>query len=122
MKTISNPEANSSSESENHPQENNLEKRGKPRRRSISRRSFLGKSFAAGAGTIGAGLLSGSLSAETDSHGLTPGDAAILRFPAALELLEADSWIQYNELGGVQDPEVRSEERRVGKECRSRWS
>jgi len=106
MKTISNPEANSSSESENHPQENNLEKRGKPRRRSISRRSFLGKSFAAGAGTIGAGLLSGSLSAETDSHGLTPGDAAILRFPAALELLEADFWIQYNELGGVQDPEV----------------
>ena len=32
--------------------------------------------------------------------------AALLRFPAALELLEADFWIQYNELGGVQDAEV----------------
>jgi hypothetical protein len=30
----------------------------------------------------------------------------LLRFPAALEILEADFWIQYNELGGVQDPEV----------------
>ena len=34
------------------------------------------------------------------------GDAALLRFPAALELLEADFWIQYNELGGIQDDEV----------------
>src|SRR5207245_7377393 len=33
-------------------------------------------------------------------------DAALLRFPAALELLEADFWIQYNELGGIPDPEV----------------
>src|SRR5262249_49044694 len=33
-------------------------------------------------------------------------DAALLRFPAALEILEADFWIQYNELAGVQDPEV----------------
>ena len=40
------------------------------------------------------------------SGGLTPGDAALLRFPAALELLEADFWIQYNELGGIQDSEV----------------
>ena len=30
----------------------------------------------------------------------------MLRFPAALELLEADFWIQYNELGGIQDDEV----------------
>ena len=43
---------------------------------------------------------------EPDRRGLTPGDAALLRFPAALEILEADFWIQYNELGGVQDPEV----------------
>jgi len=40
------------------------------------------------------------------SGGLTPGDAALLRFAAAAEILEADFWIQYNELGGVQDPEV----------------
>ncbi len=54
---------------------------------------------------MGAGLLTGIRTAEA-SGGLTPGDAALLRFPAALELLEADFWIQYNELGGVQDSEV----------------
>jgi hypothetical protein len=58
-----------------------------------------------GAGTIGVGLLGGTRTAEA-SGGLTPGDAALLRFPAAVELLEADFWIQYNELGGVQDDEV----------------
>ena len=72
---------------------------------SLSRRSFLGKSFAVGAGTIGAGLLANVPTAKA-SGGLTPGDAALLRFPAALELIEADFWIQYNELGGVQDSEV----------------
>src|SRR4029434_3549016 len=61
--------------------------------------------LALGAGTIGAGLLPSIQTAEA-SGGLTPGDAALLRFPAALEILEADFWIQYNELGGVQDPEV----------------
>jgi hypothetical protein len=72
---------------------------------SLSRRSFLGKSLAVGAGTIGAGLLANVPTAKA-SGGLTPGDAALLQFPAALELIEADFWIQYNELGGVQDPEV----------------
>jgi hypothetical protein len=81
------------------------DKRVKPRRSYISRRSFLGKSLAVGAGTIGAGLLTGIRTAEARG-GLTPGDAALLRFAAAAEILEADFWIQYNELGGVQDPEV----------------
>ena len=40
------------------------------------------------------------------SGGLTPGDAAILRFLAAVEILETDAWQQYNELGGIQDKEV----------------
>jgi hypothetical protein len=40
------------------------------------------------------------------SGGLTPGDAAILRFLAVLETLETDLWQQYNELGGIQDSEV----------------
>jgi hypothetical protein len=71
----------------------------------ISRRSFLGKSLALGAGTIGAGLLP-SIPTARASGALTPGDAALLRFPAALEILEADFWIQYNELGGIQDAEV----------------
>ena len=105
MKTISEPTTNDSGKSENRPLRDNLENRVKPRRRSISRRSFLGTSLAAGAGTIGVGLLGGTRNAEA-SGGLTPGDAALLRFPAALELLEADFWIQYNELGGIQDDEV----------------
>jgi hypothetical protein len=56
---------------------------------------------------MGAGAL-GGLSAVTAeaSGGITRGDAAILRFLAALEILETDFWQQYNELGGVQDPEV----------------
>jgi len=53
----------------------------------------------------GTGLLTGLRAAEA-SGGLKPGDAALLRFVAALELLEADFWIQYNELGGIQDDEV----------------
>ncbi len=81
------------------------DKRVKARKSYISRRSFLGKSLAVGAGTIGAGLLTSIRTAEARG-GLTPGDAALLRFPAAVELLEADFWIQYNELGGVQDAEV----------------
>jgi hypothetical protein len=85
--------------------EDNLEERVKPRKRYISRRSFLGKTIALGAGTVGAGLVSSIRTAEA-SGSLSPGDAALLRFPAALELLEADFWIQYNELGGIQDDEV----------------
>jgi hypothetical protein len=76
------------------------------RRRFLSRRAFLGKSLAAGAGTIGVGLLGGAGTAEAIRGGLTPGDAALLRFAAAAEILEADFWIQYNELGGMQDDEV----------------
>ena len=54
---------------------------------------------------MGAGLLASIRTAEA-SGGLSTGDAALLRFPAALELIEADFWIQYNELGGIQDDEV----------------
>jgi len=70
-----------------------------------SRRSFLLSGLAVGAGAIGAGLLENQVSAIA-SGGLTPGDAAILRFLAAAEILETDAWQQYNELGGVQDSEV----------------
>jgi Ferritin-like domain len=80
----------------------NRNKSGKP---SISRRSFLSKTIALGAGTVGVGLLSSIRTAKA-SGSLSAGDAALLRFPAALELLEADFWIQYNELGGIQDAEV----------------
>jgi hypothetical protein len=103
MKTTVDRTANGSSTDENRPLEDNLDNR-KPRKRFISRRSFLSKTIALGAGTVGAGLLS-SVRAQTSSS-LSAGDAALLRFPAALELIEADFWIQYNELGGIQDDEV----------------
>jgi hypothetical protein len=105
MKAISNPTANGAGKNENRSFQNDAKKRAKSLKGAISRRSFLGTSFALGAGTLGAGLLPSIRTAEA-SGGLTSGDAALLRFPAALELLEADFWIQYNELGGIQDPEV----------------
>src|SRR4030095_15857566 len=105
MKAINNPAANDFDKGENRPFRNDVVKRAKSLKGSISRRLFLGKSLALGAGTIGVGLLGDTRTAEA-SGGLTAGDAAFLRFPAPLELLEADFWIQYNELGGIQDDEV----------------
>jgi hypothetical protein len=76
----------------------------------FSRRSFLQKGLAVGASTAATGgllvITARGDDGPTDEGGLTPGDAALLRFPAALEILEADFWIQYNELGGVPDLEV----------------
>jgi hypothetical protein len=82
-----------------------------PARRKVPRRTFLCRM---GLGAIalapGAALFSSASNAfgEEDAieSGIRVGDAALLRFAAALELLEADFWIQYNELGGVQDSEV----------------
>jgi len=72
---------------------------------STNRRSFLLKGAAVGAGAVGAGLLAEAPAAHA-SGGLTRGDAAILRFLAAAEILETDMWQQYNELAGIQDGEV----------------
>src|SRR5437660_8754775 len=70
----------------------------------VKRRSFL-----KGLGIAGATLSAGALLA-TEGHAqderskgkLSKGDAALLRFAAAAEIIEADLWQQYNELGGVQ--------------------
>ncbi|HEY2568615.1 MAG TPA: ferritin-like domain-containing protein [Candidatus Udaeobacter sp.] len=107
MKTLSDPTAGNSKD-EDRALQDNTEKKAVSENCSISRRSFLGKSLAVGAGTIGAGLLANVRADDGHHHGhhLSRGDAALLRFPAALELLEADFWIQYNELAGIQDPEV----------------
>jgi hypothetical protein len=106
MKTITKPGVNDFPKDENLPLEDNLKNKVKPHKRFISRRSFLGRTIALGAGTVGGvGLLSSIRTAEA-AGSLSPGDAALLRFPSALELLEADFWIQYNELGGIQDEEV----------------
>jgi hypothetical protein len=82
-----------------------------PARRTVPRRTFLCRmGLGAVALAPGAALFNSATTAfgqeiEIES-GIRVGDAALLRFAAALELLEADFWIQYNELGGVQDSEV----------------
>jgi hypothetical protein len=55
---------------------------------------------ATGAASAGVPLLAG----DHNAH-LSKGDAAMLRFAAAAEILESDFWVQYNELGGIQDSE-----------------
>src|SRR5271156_901175 len=67
----------------------------------VKRRSFL-----KGMGMAGAALTGGSLLAAASETGqtkgiITSGDVALLRFVAAAELIEADLWIQYAELGGL---------------------
>ena len=104
MKT-NDPTANDFSKSQHSPQAEKSEERVKAPKKFISRRSFLGKSLAVGAGTIGAGILASTRTAKA-SDDITEGDAAMLRFAAAAEILETDFWVQYNELGGIQDDEV----------------
>src|SRR5213595_3837797 len=82
-----------------------------PARRSVPRRTFLCRmGLSAVALAPGAALFNSASTAfgqEVEIEaGIRAGDAALLRFAAALEILEADFWIQYNELGGVQDAEV----------------
>jgi hypothetical protein len=77
---------------------------------SVNRRSFVKSGLTAA--TVGAGLLYPSASvlahggSEERSGRLDKGDASILRFLAAAEILETDLWQQYNELGGIPDSEV----------------
>jgi hypothetical protein len=81
-----------------------------PSKRTSPRRSFL-----KGLGMVGTALSVSSLlkidaEADDDDHhhrrSIRRGDAAILRFLAAAEILETDLWQQYNELAGIQDDEV----------------
>jgi len=80
-----------------------MKKSGSILKNSASRRGFLKNGMIAAGAAIGTGLLPGSLSAferrADDSGGkLSRGDASILRFLAAAEILEADLWEQYWEL------------------------
>jgi hypothetical protein len=75
-------------------------------KRVIKRRSFLKGLGVAGATFSAGALLATEAQAEERSGTLTKGDAAILRFLAAAEIIETDLWQQYNELGGIQDSEV----------------
>src|SRR6202043_2644841 len=73
----------------------------------LARRSFL-RNLGLGAALLvpGAALLRGSGKALADNanNALTRGDVAILQLLAAAELIEADLWQQYNELGGINAP------------------
>src|ERR1700744_6382638 len=69
--------------------------------RAVDRRSFMKNGLlAGGAATVGVGLLANKSSAQERGR-LNQGDAAILRFLAAAELIESDLWTQYAELGGI---------------------
>jgi ferritin-like protein len=74
----------------------------------LARRSFL-RNLGLGAALLvpGAALLSGSSKAlaANGRQRLNPGDVAILQLLAAAELIEADLWQQYKELGGVDAPD-----------------
>jgi hypothetical protein len=67
-------------------------------KRVIRRRSFLH-----GIGMAGAAAIPASRLIAGDDRNLSKGDAALLRFAAAAEFIEADLWQQYNELGGAVD-------------------
>ncbi len=94
-------------ESQKHSEVVNLS----PARRAVPRRTFLCRmglgavALAPGAALFNSASTAFGQEVEIES-GIRASDAALLRFPAALEILEADFWIQYNELGGVQDSEV----------------
>jgi hypothetical protein len=76
-------------------------------KRPINRRSFVkGGLTIAGATTMGGGLLTTASPLLASTAQITAGDAALLRFAAAAEILETDLWVQYNELAGIQDDEV----------------
>jgi hypothetical protein len=78
-------------------------------RKTFNRRSFLRNSVIAGATvTAGAALLDSvpSALAEPGKGRLPRGDAAILKWLAAAEIIETDLWLQYQELTGLQDNEV----------------
>jgi hypothetical protein len=78
-----------------------------PEPRRLARRSFL-RNLGMGAALLapGAALLgnaSKALGQQDDPRHLPHGDVAILKLLAAAELIEADLWEQYAELGGVSN-------------------
>src|ERR1700720_2018158 len=69
--------------------------------KSNNRRSFLKGALTTSAAVAGISAVSATKLPAQGGGRLTRGDAAILRFLAAAELIEADLWQQYAELGGV---------------------
>src|SRR5205809_691997 len=83
-----------------------------PSPRTLPRRTFLCRmgmgaiALAPGAALFGSAARAFGEDEGDNAEGITEGDAALLRFAAAAEILETDFWVQYNELAGVQDSEV----------------
>jgi len=73
--------------------------------RVIRRRSFL-KGLGATGAALSAGAFLGTKAEGQSSGSISQGDAAILRFLAAAEIIESDLWLQYQEFLGIQDNEV----------------
>jgi len=94
---------NDAKETESHQTTRSLSAPNQLARRSFLRRLGLGAALL----VPGAALLSGSSKAlaANGRQRLNPGDVAILQLLAAAELIEADLWQQYKELGGVDSPE-----------------
>src|SRR5262249_28294025 len=61
--------------------------------------------MAAGAALLTPGAALFAAGKSKGKPNLKKGDAALLRFAAAAEILETDFWVQYNELAGIQDSE-----------------
>ena len=76
-----------------------------PTNMKADRRSFLRNSAIVGGALAASTSLSRAQGVIGESS-ITQGDINILRFLAAVELVEADLWQQYNELAGIQDKEV----------------
>ena len=78
----------------------------------MGRRSFLKGLGATGAVLLPASAFIGKRKAEARNDGfggkIGKGDASILRFLAAAEILESDLWEQYWELGGTQESDFAS--------------
>src|SRR3954451_21775944 len=80
----------------------------------ISRRSVMFKGAALGVGATAVGrllvdppdALAKKGHTRVKGGGRAGGDAAILRFLAAAEMIESDLWQQYNERACIQDGEV----------------
>jgi hypothetical protein len=74
-------------------------------RRVVKRRSFL-RGLSAAAATVPAAAIFAvekDPDRNRDDRPLTKGDLAILRLATTMELIEADLWQQYNEVGGAVD-------------------
>src|SRR5207249_5255190 len=74
-------------------------------KRTVGRRFFM-KSLALGGTALFpvSAALAGRSNQKREMAAISEGDAAILRFLAAAEILETDAWQQYNELSNLEGP------------------